>query len=292
MIRGIIVKGIGGFYYVKSSDDIYTCKAKGAFRKNNILPYVGDYVNIRIVSHEKKEGFIEEICPRKNFLIRPPVANVDRMIIISAVADPGPDTVFIDKMLAICEYNNIEPVLCFNKIDLSHDASVIDEYECIGYKVIRTSVIQGIGLEAIKSLLSDGITAVSGFSGVGKSSLLSYAVEKKLETGVVSDKLARGKHTTRHVELFEVTKGRFFADTPGFSGLDIDIIRKEELAGCFVDFAAYTSDCRFKDCSHTSEIGCAVINAVKDGKIAASRHENYKELYDKLKLINDWERKK
>ena len=213
------------------------------------------------------------------------------MIIISAVADPVPDTVFIDKMLAICEFNNIEPVLCFNKIDLSFDSSIIDEYEKIGYKVIRTSVKKGIGLEEIKSLLSDGITSVAGFSGVGKSSLLSYAIDKELETGSVSDKLARGKHTTRHVELFEVETGKFFADTPGFSGLEVDMIRKEELAECFIDFKPYNCNCRFKDCSHTSEIGCAVINAVKNGDISDSRHSNYKELYSKLKLINDWERK-
>lgn len=291
MIHGIIIKGIGGFYYVKTGEEIYTCKAKGSFRKSNIIPYVGDYVNIRIVSEEKKEGFIEEICDRKNFLIRPPVSNVDRMIIISAVADPVPDTVFIDKMLAICEFNNIEPVLCFNKVDLSYDSSIIDEYEKIGYKVIKTSVKNEIGLEEIKSLLSDGVTSVAGFSGVGKSSLLSYAVDKKLETGTVSDKLARGKHTTRHVELFEVEAGKFFADTPGFSGLEVDMIRKEELAECFIDFIPFIDNCRFKDCSHTSEIGCAVIDAVNDGDISVSRHSNYKELYNKLKLINDWERK-
>ncbi len=291
MIQGIIVKGIGGFYYVKTSEGIYTCKAKGSFRKNNIVPYVGDYVNIRVVSEEKKEGFIEEIHKRKNFLIRPPVANVDRMIIISAIADPVPDTVFIDKLIAICEYNHIEPVLCFNKLDLSSDTKIIEEYEKIGYKVIKTSVKNNIGLESVKELLSEGITAVAGFSGVGKSSLLSYAVDKKLETGSVSDKLARGKHTTRHVELFEVEEGKFFADTPGFSSLDVDIIRKEELAVCFIDFTEYTDACRFKDCSHTTEIGCAVIEAVKNGKIAESRHINYKELYEKLKQINDWERK-
>ncbi len=291
MNQGIIIKGIGGFYYVKTANGIYTCKAKGSFRKNNVIPYVGDYVNIRIVNEEKMEGFIEEIGERKNYLIRPPVSNVDRMIIISAVADPVPDTMFIDKLIAICEYNHIEPVLCFNKIDLPYDTEIVKEYEKIGYNVIMTSVTKEIGLKNLKSLLSEGITAVAGFSGVGKSSLLSYAVDKDLETGSVSDKLARGRHTTRHVELFEVEEGKFFADTPGFSGLDIDIIRKEELAGYFVDFSPYMDDCRFKDCSHTSEIGCAVIAAVENGEISPSRHKNYKELYERLKLINDWERK-
>lgn len=292
MTEGIIVKGIGGFYYVKTKTDTYTCKAKGSFRKENKTPYVGDKVEIRIVNEETKEGFIEEIKERTNFLIRPPVSNIDRMIIISAVAEPEPDTVFIDKMIAICEHNNIEPVLCFNKIDLKADLSIISDYEKIGYKVMKTSVKDGVGLCELKNMLINGITSVAGFSGVGKSSLLSTAINKQLETGKVSDKISRGKHTTRHVELFEVEEGKFFADTPGFSGLDIEILRKEELADLFIDFNDYKDLCKFKDCSHTKEQGCAVLNAVNDGKIIKSRHDNYLEFYNALKLINDWERVK
>lgn len=292
MTEGIIVKGIGGFYYVKTDFGIFTCKAKGSFRKENKTPYVGDRVKIRIVSEETKEGFIEEIRERTNFLIRPPVANIDRMIIISSVAEPSPDTCFIDKMIAICEHNNIEPVLCFNKIDLKADFSIISDYEKIGYKVMKTSVKDGVGLLDLKNMLIKGITSVAGFSGVGKSSLLSTAIDKKLETGKVSDKISRGRHTTRHVELFEVEEGKFFADTPGFSGLDIETLRKEELASLFIDFKDYTDLCKFKDCSHTKEQGCAVINAVNEGKIVKSRHENYLEFYNTLKLINDWERSK
>lgn len=290
MVEGIIIKGIGGFYYVKVDNEIYTCKAKGSFRKLSKIPYVGDYVKIRVVDEEKKEGFIEEIRERKNYLIRPPVSNIDRMIIISAVAEPAPDTVFIDKMLAVCEFNKIEPVLCFNKIDLETDLTIIDNYEKIGYKVVRTSVKEGIGLNEIRNLLDYGITSVAGFSGVGKSSILSVAVDKQLETGAVSDKILRGKHTTRHVELFEVEEGKFFADTPGFSSLDIDVIRKEELADLFVDFSDYTGLCKFKDCTHTKEIGCAVCEAVESGEILKTRHDNYKEFYERLKQINDWER--
>ncbi len=290
MTEGIIVKGIGGFYYVKTPSDTYTCKAKGSFRKENKTPYVGDRVKIRIVNEETKEGFIEEIKERANFLIRPPVSNIDRMIIISAVAEPAPDTVFIDKMIAICEHNNIEPVLCFNKIDLEADLSIVSDYEKIGYKVMKTSVKDGVGLCDLKNMLINGITSVAGFSGVGKSSLLSIAINKQLETGAVSDKISRGKHTTRHVELFEVEDGKFFADTPGFSGLDIEILRKEELADLFIDFKDYKDLCKFKDCSHTKEQGCEVINAVNEGKIIKSRHDNYKEFYNTLKLINDWER--
>jgi len=291
LTEGIIIKGIGGFYYVKTQESVYTCKAKGSFRKSSIIPYVGDKVEIRIVDEDKKEGFIEEIKERKNALIRPPVANIDRMIIISAVAEPEPDATFIDKMIAICEFNNIEPVLCFNKIDLKKNEEFIDNYKKIGYKVIKTSAKNNIGTDEVKDLLTDGITSVAGFSGVGKSSLLSFAVNKKLETGAVSDKLLRGKHTTRHVELFEIEEGKFFADTPGFSGLFIDMIRKEELADLFIDFKEYSNLCQFKDCTHTKEKGCAVIEAVKRGDIIKSRHDNYIEFYDKLKLINDWERK-
>lgn len=290
MAEGIIVKGISGFYYVKCKNKIYTCKAKGSFRNKNNTPYVGDYVTIREIDED--EGFIEEIRERKNFLIRPPVSNIDRMIIISSVLDPKPDTVFIDKMTAICEFNNIEPVLCFNKTDLTEDLSIISEYEKIGYKVLRTSVKEGIGLIDFRSLLVKGITAVAGFSGVGKSSLINTVVTEDVKTGQISDKILRGKHTTRHVELFEVSVGKYFADTPGFSSLDIDMIRKEELDDLFVEFKPYLSECRFNNCSHTKERDCGVISAVKENKIAMSRYENYNMFYEKLKLINDWEREK
>ena len=292
MKEGIVIKGIGGFYYVRTDDGIYTCKAKGTFKKDKNILYVGDYVKIRIVDEEEKEGFVEEIRQRKNVTIRPPVANIDRMIIISAVADPLPDTVFIDKMLALCEHNNIEPYLCFNKIDLTDDLSIADNYEKIGYIVIRTSAVNEIGVSYLKELLCDGITAVAGFSGVGKSTLISSITNLNLKTGKVSEKISRGKHTTRHVELFEVENGKFFADTPGFSSLEIDEIRKEELSSLFIEFRDYTDLCRFKDCSHTKERDCGVINAVRNGEILKSRHDNYVMFYDKLKLINDWEREK
>ena len=292
MTEGIIVKGIGGFYYVKTKADTYTCKAKGSFRKENKTPYVGDKVEIRIVNEETKEGFIEEIKERTNFLIRPPVSNIDRMIIISAVAEPEPDTVFIDKMIAICEHNNIEPVLCFNKIDLKADLSIISDYEKIGYKVMKTSVKDGVGLCELKNMLINGITSVAGFSGVGKSSLLSTAINKQLETGKVSDKISRGKHTTRHVELFEVEEGKFFADTPGFSSLDfenIEIILKENLQFCFPEFEKYIGQCKFVSCAHIGEKGCRICEAVKNGEIPESRHESYKMMYDEVKDYKEWE---
>lgn len=292
MKEGIVVKGIGGFYYVSTEDGVYTCKAKGSFKKDKNILFVGDHVKLRVVNESEKEGFVSEIKERKNVTIRPPMANIDRMIIISSVTDPAPDTVFIDKMITLCEHKKIEPVLCFNKIDLSSDLELISDYEKIGYKVIKTSALEGIGTEEFKNLLIPGITAVAGFSGVGKSSLLSSVMDIKLKTGKISDKIQRGKHTTRHVELFETEEGKFFADTPGFSSLEIDEVRKEELPDLFIEFEKYSHLCRFSDCSHTKERDCGVITAVENGEILKSRHNNYVAFYDKLKLINEWEREK
>ena len=175
---------------------------------------------------------------------------------------------------------------------MSDDLKIVSDYEKIGYRVIKTSTVNEIGIDEFKTLLTDGVTAVAGFSGVGKSSLLSSVINIELKTGKISDKISRGKHTTRHVELFEIEKGKFFADTPGFSSLDIDEVRKEELADLFIEFKEYSHLCRFSDCSHTKERDCGIINAVKDGEVLQSRHNNYVAFYDKLKLINEWERDK
>ena len=292
MKEGIVVKGIGGFYYVKTDDGIYTCKAKGTFKKDKNILYVGDYVELRVTNEEEKEGFVEKIRERKNLTIRPPISNIDRMIIISAVTDPVPDTVFIDKMLVLCEHNKIEPCLCFNKTDLTSDHSIVSDYERLGYRVVKTSALKEIGTDSFKELLTDGITAVAGFSGVGKSSLISRVLDFNLKTGAISDKISRGRHTTRHVELFEIEEGKFFADTPGFSSLEIDSVRKEELADLFIEFKEYEGECRFSDCSHTKERDCGILKAVNEGKILKSRHDNYVMFYEKLKMINDWERNK
>lgn len=286
----MIVKGIGGFYYVKCGEKVYACRARGKFRKDIKTPFVGDRVKIRLIDEE--EGYVEEIEPRKNCLIRPPISNLDRLIIVAALKDPKPDTHFIDKLLIICGFHHIEPVLCFNKSDLNADLSIPEAYRCIGYPVQVTSAKKQYGIEAFRSMVCGGITAVAGFSGVGKSSLLNTVDGKlALKTGSVSEKLQRGKHTTRHVELYELENGGYLADTPGFSNLDIDMVRAEELAGFYPEFEEYESQCRFADCSHTREKGCAVLSAAEDGKISPFRLESYRMFYDHLKEIKEWERK-
>ncbi len=290
MQEGLIVKGIGGFYYVQCGDTLYSCRARGKFRKEIQTPYVGDWVKIRL--RDEEEGYVEEIAPRKNCLIRPPIANVDRLIIVAALKDPKPDTHFIDKLLVLCGFYGIEPVLCFNKADLNSDLSIPEAYRKIGYQVQVTSVKTASGLEEFRSLLGAGITAVAGFSGVGKSSLLNTVDEHfSLQTGGVSEKLQRGKHTTRHVELYPLGDGRYLADTPGFSNLDIDAVRAEELKDFYLEFAQYAEACRFADCSHNKEKGCAVLAAEEAGEIPAFRLESYRMFYEHLKEIKEWERK-
>ena len=290
MQEGLIVKGIGGFYYVKCGEKIYSCRARGKFRKDIQTPFVGDRVKIRLIDGE--EGYVEEIEPRKNCLIRPPIANIDRLMIVAALKDPKPDTVFIDKLLVICAFCGIKPILCFNKVDLNNNLTIPEVYRSIGYPVQITSTKENHGVQELKAKVSDGITAVAGFSGVGKSSLLNM-VDKSfgLKTGGVSEKLQRGKHTTRHVELYELESGGYLADTPGFSNLDIDMVRAEELPECYPEFALYAENCRFADCTHTKEKGCSVLAAEADGKIASFRLESYRMFYERLKEIKEWERK-
>lgn len=292
MIKGLIVKSLGGFYYVKCGDEIISCRAKGGFRNTKETPFVGDTVDLRIVSEELKEGYVEKIYPRKNKIIRPPVSNIDRLIIVSSLSSPAPDTVFIDKMTAMCEHSGITPVLCFTKADLTDDLSICREYEKTGYKVIVTSMEEETVPEELKELMTDGITAVAGFSGVGKSTLLNRLTDSDIsETGSVSKKLSRGKHTTRHAELFQIDENAYIADTPGFSSLNIEHLKKEELAGLFVEFTPFVSRCRFNDCLHLKEKDCKVKEAVEEGIIPSFRYESYKLFFDALKDINDWERK-
>ncbi len=284
------MKGIGGFYYVKCGDKLYSCRARGKFRKDIRTPFVGDRVKIRLI--DENEGYVEEIAPRKNCLIRPPIANIDRLIIVAALRDPKPDTNFIDKLLVLCGFYGIEPVLCFNKADLNEDLAIPDAYRDIGYQVQITSVKEHYGIEDFRNLIHSGITAVAGFSGVGKSSLLNTVDgEFGLKTGDVSEKLQRGKHTTRHVELYPLESGGYLADTPGFSNLDIDMVRAEELKQFYPEFTPYTEECRFADCSHTKEKGCAVLQAEKEGNIPSFRLESYRMFYEHLKEIKEWERK-
>ncbi|MGN0528135.1 MAG: ribosome small subunit-dependent GTPase A [Eubacterium sp.] len=293
MSLGKIIKGIGGFYYVESADIVYECKARGSFRKQKITPLVGD--NVEFSVNENAENTIDAICPRKNELVRPPLANLDTLFIVSSVTDPKINTLIIDKLTAIAEHKNIEPVIVITKTDL--DSSYIkykEIYEKSGFTVIACNNITGEGCDAVKSMLKGKISAFTGNTGVGKSSLLNALFPHlELPTGETSKKLGRGRHTTRHCELFKV-EGGYIADTPGFSSLDFERcekILKDDLPYCFRDFRDYLGECKFNSCSHINDKGCAVVQAVKDGIICDSRHNSYISMYNDVKDIKKWENK-
>lgn len=292
-MNGILLKAIAGFYYIEAGGHIYECKARGIFRKNNYTPTVGDRLEFDVL--KEGEGVISKILPRKNFLVRPPVANLDQLFIVSSHNTPAPSTLLIDRLTAIAINNDIEPIIVFNKVDLGEMREWQEKYQNAGFKCILTSGINGDGCEEIKKLLSGKISAFTGNSGVGKSSLLNFMFpELELKTGEVSDKLGRGRHTTRHVELYPVCDG-YVADTPGFSSLDIERtmpLKKEELPFVFPDFADYLGECKFTSCTHTVEKGCAVLAAVQRGEIELSRIESYKAIYSEIKDIKEWEKQK
>ncbi len=285
---GTIIKGIGGFYYVKASGRVYECKARGVFRKQKITPMIGDKVEIEL-SGEK--GSIAGILPRSSFLVRPPVANVDTMMLVVAAASPEPNLFLIDKMLVNAEINNIEPAVCINKTDIAHRDDIADIYSRAGYKVFSVSAENKDGTEELMAYLKGKTTAFAGLSGVGKSSLLSIITEDSLETGSVSEKIQRGKHTTRHVELFEMKDGGFVLDTPGFSSLEVESVKAEDLWQYFPEMSDSQNKCRFRGCSHINEPDCFVKEKVTSGEMASSRYESYVQLYNKLKSVKEWEKK-
>lgn len=289
---GLILKGIGGFYYVKAGDTVYECKARGVFRRNAITPLVGDHVKLLI--EENQSPVIAEILPRKNSLIRPPMANLDQIVLVAATCDPAPSTLVIDKIIAAAEDKGISPILVISKIDLEQAQWLRDIYEPIGFPVVLVSSATGEGVEQVKELLRGKITAFTGNSGVGKSSLLNQ-IDRRfcLETGEISRKLGRGRHTTRQVELFPLEGGGYVADTPGFSAIQMeryDVVHKEQLPYCFREFEPFLDQCRFPSCSHTCEKGCAVLEAVREGKISRSRHESYVALYQEVKDWKEWKK--
>ncbi len=295
MIKGKILKAISGFYYVKTEDAIYECKARGSFRNSKISPLAGDDV---LITPDGEKGVIEEICERKNSFIRPPVANIDQFIIVVSSKQPKPNYFVIDKLISIAEYKGVEPILAFTKVDLHMDRESIAIYEKAGF----TCVVADYENEAsdwktsLLDLLKDKTTVFIGNSGVGKSTLLNHlGFGLELKTAQISEKLGRGRHTTRHVEIFPLNFGGFVADTPGFSDVDLhktEGIMKEELFATFREFADFADDCRFLDCSHTRELGCSVLQAVKQGDIPASRHESYLALYEQLRPLESWQLKK
>lgn len=292
ILDGIILKGIGGFYYVEAADTIYECKARGIFRNRNNIPLVGDYVTISI----PQEGYpaIESIKPRKNCLKRPPLANIDQLFIVSSTVNPVPNTLIIDKMTAAAVDNNIEPVIVISKSDLKSGDEIYNIYQQSGMKVFQYSSDDPSSAMKIKPLLKNKVTAFTGNSGVGKSTLLNILYpELNLETGEISEKLGRGRHTTRTVELYRLDGG-YIADTPGFSTVDIErynLINKDNIQFCFPEFKSYLTQCRFTSCSHTCEKGCAIIDAVNSGEISQSRHKSYVAMYNEVKDIKEWQMK-
>ncbi len=293
MTNGKIIKGIGGFYYVDTGNEIYECKARGNFRKQGISPLVGDNVEISI--NDNAENTIDTIYPRKNELIRPPLANLDQLFIVSSLVEPKINTVIIDNLTAIAEYKKIEPIIVITKTDLDTSAKKYKQiYEGAGFNVVICNNTTGEGGEEIRKLLNNKCSAFTGNTGVGKSTLLNNIFpELKLKTGEISKKLGRGKHTTRHCELFKADNG-YIADTPGFSSLEfkqIEKILKDDLPYCFREFEEYIGYCKFSTCTHTNDKGCAIVDAVNNGKISKSRHESYISMYNEVKDIKEWELK-
>lgn len=288
---GRIVRSLSGFYDVRTEKGTITCRARGIFRKaGSISPLTGDLVEISV---ENGKGMVEKILPRRNSFVRPAVANLDAMVIFAANVNPITEPYLIDRVAAIAGDQGVSVYLCVNKCDLDPAAELVRIYEHAGFPVLRTSAETGEGVEALLSLLKGKLTAFTGNSGVGKSSILNRLCPRlALATGEVSEKLGRGRHTTRHVELYDLGDNTYVADTPGFSSFDTDqmeVILKENLQYAFPDFGAYLGKCRFDDCSHRKEPDCAVRKALEQGQIEKSRYESYLRLYEKAEQIKIWE---
>jgi ribosome biogenesis GTPase len=291
-MRGIITKALSGFYYVSAEGQTYACRARGKFRLDGVSPLVGDEVEI---APEGDRGALTHIYPRRNHLIRPAVANVDVLGILAAGAIPGPDPFLIDRVAAIAERAGCEVLVCINKTDLDPGDGLFDIYSKTGYRVVRTSAETLEGREELLACIAGKTAAFTGNSGVGKSSILNIlAPELAIAVGDVSEKLGRGRHTTRHVELFALPGGTFIADTPGFASFDferMEPIFKDELPRLFREFRPFLHECRFNDCTHRTEPGCAVLEAVHSGVIDPSRHRSYVRLYEQAAQLREWEYK-
>ncbi len=287
-MQGKIVKGISGFYYVHvAGTGIYECKAKGIFRNQKKKPLVGDDVRIAVLDEKEHTGNVEELLPRKNELIRPAVANIDQALVIFAAAKPQPNLNLLDRFLCMMEYQKVPAVICFNKCDLiseEEEERLAAIYAAAGYEILFTSVKTGKNTDRLKALLAGRTTAVAGPSGVGKSSLVNLTQDQvSMETGRISEKIQRGKHTTRHSELIAISEDTYIMDTPGFSSLEIPGLEPEQLWICFPEFVPYEPECRFTCCSHISEPGCGVKEALEQGKISRERYEHYVLFYEEMK---------
>ncbi|CEO31032.1 ribosome small subunit-dependent GTPase A [Paraclostridium sordellii] len=286
MLEGIIIKGIGGFYYIDTDKGVYECRARGIFRKEKITPLVGDHVKMSIVDEENKKGVLEEIEKRDTELVRPPIANVNKAIIVFAIKNPNPNLSLLDRFIVLAERECLEIVIVLTKSDLATDEELEklkNIYEVSGYKVIPVSNNKELNIDKVKEELKGNIVVFAGPSGVGKSTLLNNIDSKfQLQTGEVSDKIKRGKHTTRHAELLKLKCGGMVADTPGFSSLTLDDIEENELKDYFIEFENFSDECKFGGrCMHENEPSCGVKNAVKENKISKERYESY------LQLLNE-----
>lgn len=290
-MEGTIVKALSGFYYVSCENRVYECKARGKFRLDGTSPLVGDRVSFSIDSNNK--GYIESVHERKNFFIRPAVANIDALVFVAANTNPVTDPFLIDRVSVIAEESECELIVCINKTDIDSADELYSIYSAAGFTTIRTSAETGEGIASLTDAVKGKISAFTGNSGVGKSSILNAIVPGlNLEIGLVSEKLGRGRHTTRHVELFEIDADTFIADTPGFASFDIimmNAIDKSQLQYDFREFREHLGGCRFNDCAHLKEPECAVTEALRNGKIMPSRYESYARLYELTAQNKPWD---
>lgn len=291
--QGTIRKALSGFYYVQTDDGLVTCRARGKFRYQKITPLVGDRVAITV--QDDGSGSLDHILPRRNAFQRPAVANLDQLVIIASGAIPVSDPFLLDRIISLAESKGCQPVLCINKWDLVQAEDLLAIYQAAGIPTLSVSAATGQGIEELRGLLAGKISAFTGNSGVGKSSILNALDPRfSLAVGEVSKALGRGRHTTRHVELFSLGQDTYVIDTPGFASFDtqeLDLELKEHLPETFPEFAPYTGSCRFVGCSHTKEKGCAVLEAVRQGRIPRSRHASYLRLYNELKDLKAWDKK-
>lgn len=289
--QGIILRGIGGFYYVETADAVYTCRARGNFRRQGITPVAGDRVEIEV--QPAGEGVLTQVLERRNSLLRPPVANLDLLVLVASVCQPTTNTLVLDKMIAVAEKKGITPIVVINKADLADPAELEETYRRAGLECFTVSAHQPETLEPLRRRLAGHVSVFSGNSGVGKSSILN-AIDPTLvlETGEISQKLGRGRHTTRTATLYHLADG-YIVDTPGFSSLDleqVEPINKDELPDCFREFAPFVGDCRFIGCAHYKEPNCGVRQAVEEGLIARSRYESYVTMHEAVKDKKEWEK--
>ena len=294
MSRGRIEKALSGFYYVNTGGETLQCRARGKFRREGLSPLVGDWVQVRELGNG--EGFVEAVEARRNQFARPAAANIDQLVILASAAIPVTEPYLIDRIASIAALKGCQLLLCLNKCDLDSADELYDIYSRSAIPVLRVSAVTGQGLDALREAIRGKLSAFTGNSGVGKSSVLNALLPSlALPVGEVSKALGRGRHTTRHVELFSLGEDTYIIDTPGFSSFDtaeMDLALKQHLPDTFPEFAPYVSDCRFTGCTHTKEKGCRVLQAVKDGLIPASRHRSYVRLYDELKDVKEWQQKK